>query len=113
MVFALDKDSGALLAFSSPLETDAHCKRIDVKDGYWFFFDEDGSPLEARFERMSETEDPADFPGAYSLERPMSGRWLQERLDQVRTVKGCGLTNVDEVVEVLKVNRSKRVTGGR
>jgi hypothetical protein len=41
----------------------------------------------------------------------MSGLWLQERLGQVVTVKGCGLTTVAEVVETLKINRSKRVTG--
>jgi hypothetical protein len=106
MVFALDKDNGELLAFSSPLETDAQCKRIDVVDGFWLFFNEDGSPLEARF-------DSVDPPSAYTLERPMSGLWLQERLEQVVTVKGCGITTVAELVETLKINRSKRVTGAR
>jgi hypothetical protein len=41
----------------------------------------------------------------------MSGLWLQERLAQVVTVKGCGITTVAELVEALKVNRGKRVTG--
>jgi hypothetical protein len=111
MVFALDRDNGQLLAFSSPLETDAHCKRIDVKDGFWLFFADDGSPLEARFERSNQSDDSADPPGAYTLERPMSGLWLQERLAQVVTVKGCGISTVGELIEVLKVNRGKRVTG--
>ena len=44
MVFALDSDNGELLAFSSPVETEAQCKRIDVWDGFWLFFDEDASP---------------------------------------------------------------------
>src|SRR5687767_15869962 len=105
MVFALDKDNGALLAFSTPVETDAQCKRIDVRDGFWLFFDEDGSPLEARFERMNQRDDSVD-PGAYTLERPMSGLWLQERLAQVATVKGCGISNFAELVETLKINRS-------
>jgi hypothetical protein len=113
MVFALDKDNGELLALSSPLETDAYCKRIDVMDGFWFFFDEDGSPLEARFEDLNQSDDSVDPPGAYSLERPMSGLWLQERLAQVVTVKGCGMTTVAELVETLKINRSKRVIGRR
>jgi len=111
MVFALDKDNGALLAFSTPVETDAQCKRIDVRDGFWLFFDEDGSPLEARFEHTNQSDDSVDPPGAYTLERPMSGLWLQERLAQVVTVKGCGITTVAELVETLKINRSKRVTG--
>ena len=111
MVFALDRDNGGLVALSSLVEADAHCKRIDVKDGFWLFFDEDGSPLEARFEPMNQSEDSADPPGAYALQRPMSGLWLQERLVQVVTVKGCGLASVADLVETLKVNRGKRVAG--
>jgi len=111
MVFALDRDNGELLAFSSPVETDARCKRIDVRDGFWLFFDEDGSPLEARFEHINQSVDSVDFPGAYTLERPMSGLWLQERLAQVVTVKGCGMTTVAELVEALKVGRGKRAAG--
>ena len=111
MVFALDRDNGGLVALSSLVEADAHCKRIDVKDGFWLFFDEDGSPLEARFERVSQSEEAAAPPGAYTLHRPMSGLWLQERLAQVVTVAGCGLTNVAELVETLKINRGRRVTG--
>jgi hypothetical protein len=111
MVFALDRDSGELLAFSSPAGIDAQCKRIDVKDGFWLFFDEDGSPLEARFEHVNQSEDSPGFPGAYTLQRPMSGLWLQERIAQIVTVKGCGPTTVEELVETLKINRSKRVAG--
>ena len=48
MVFALDKDDGGLFAFPSAAEAAAHCKGIDVEDGFWRFFAEDGSPLEAR-----------------------------------------------------------------
>jgi hypothetical protein len=107
MVFALDKDTGELLVFSSPLETDSRCKRIDVRDGFWLFFNEDGSPLEPRFE-PGQSEEALD-PGEYSLERAMSGLWLQERLAQIATVKGCGIASVAELVEILKINRSKRV----
>lgn len=99
MVFALDNDDGSLLALASPDEAAPHCKAVDVADGYWRFFDDDGSPLEARF-------DPA---GAYVLQRAVSGLWLQERLGQVVTVKGCGLNTVAELEETLKINRGKRV----
>src|SRR5204863_7413074 len=97
--------------FASLGDADAQCKRIDVKDGFWLFFDEDGSPLEARFEHVDRSDDSADPPGAYTLQRPMSGLWLQERLAQVVTVKGCGMASVAEVVDLLKVNRGKRVAG--
>jgi hypothetical protein len=108
MMFALDKETGELLALASPVEAPARCKPIDVKDGFWHFFAEDGSPLEARFDP---SEDPDEPPGPYSLERAMSGRWLQERLDQVGTVKGHGLSTVEGLVELLKINRGKRVAG--
>ncbi len=108
MIFALDNDDGALHAFPSPGDAAAHCKGIDVHDGYWRFFDEDGSPLEARWDGLAEPGD-ATHIATYTLERAMSGRWLQERLAQVVTVRGCGLTTVAELVEVLKINRGKRV----
>jgi len=113
MVFALDRDNGGLVALSSPAETDAHCKPIDVRDGFWRFFAEDGSPLEARFEHVEQSDDSADPPGAYTVQRPMSGLWLQERLAEVVTVSGCGLTSVADLVETLKINRGKRFTDAR
>src|SRR4051812_45172632 len=113
MLFALDRDTGALLALPSLVEVAAQCKRFDVMDGFWLFFDEDGSPLEARFERMNRSAGSADLPGAYTLQRPMSGLWLQERLAQVVTVSGCGMTAVADLVETLKINRGKRAAAGR
>lgn len=112
MLLALDADDGRLLVLASPSEAAAHCKGIDVKDGYWLFFDEDGSPLEARFERPSQPGDSDPSPGAYTLQRAMSGLWLQERLGQVASVRGCGLTTVEELVVTLKINRGKRAATG-
>lgn len=109
MVFALDKDDGGLVALASEDEATTHCKAVDVEDGFWLFFADDGSPLEARFLRPSE-------PGSatlFSLHRAMSGRWLQERLDEVATVRGCGLNTVAELVETLKINRGKRIAADR
>jgi hypothetical protein len=112
MVFTLDMDDGALRALTSADEAAAHCKAVDVEDGYWLFFAEDGSPLEARFENATQSADPNAASPKYILQRAMSGRWLQERLEQVVTVEGCGLTTVAELVETLKVNRGKRASRG-
>ena len=109
MTFALDRDDGRLLAFASPIDAAAHCKAIDVEDGFWLFFADDGSPLEALFENPNRPEDSPEGPGAYALQRAMSGRWLQERLGEVRTVAGGGLTDVADLEETLKINRGKRV----
>jgi hypothetical protein len=113
MVFALDKDNGELLALPSPLDAPAHCKPIDVKDGYWLFFAEDGSPLEAWFDDPTVADESPAALGDFALERAMSGRWLQERLEEVTAVKGCGLATVEAVAETLKLNRSKRVMADR
>jgi hypothetical protein len=108
MMFALDTDDGALIALASHAEAQAHCKAVDVRDGYWLFFDDDGSPLEPRFEQPGQPEDSTLSVGAYTLQRAMSGRWLQERLGKVASVRGCGLASVEELVETLRINRGKR-----
>ena len=109
MLFAYDKDTGEVLVLASPLEAPEHCKPIDVKDGFWLFFADDGSPLEPRFDP---TEDPDEPPGPYSLERAMSGRWLQERLENVAAVLGGDIADVEGLEELLKINRGKRIPLG-
>ena len=110
MLFALAKDGG-LMVFPGAREAEAHCDGIDVEDGLWLFFADDGSPLEARFERPNR-RGPFTVSGTFRLHRPLSGRWLQERLDQVKTVAGCGLATLEELVEILKINRGKRIPPG-
>ena len=106
-VFALDGDDGALHAFASIADAVAHCKGVDVADGFWRFFDEDGSPLEARWEGLAAPADGVPF-SAYNLERAMGGKWLQERLDQITSVSGSGVATIADLVELLKINRGKR-----
>ena len=109
MVFALARNNGGLRAFSSAMCAAAHCSGTEVKAGAWLFFSDDGSPLEARFEPPNPRRAPNEGAGAYTLQRAMSGLWLQERLAQVKRVEGCGLASVAELGELLKVNRSKRI----
>jgi hypothetical protein len=101
MVYALDKESRTLLAFPSPEDAAAHCKPVDVFDGYWLFFAEDGKPLDARFE-PSNPADPGAVIGPYTLQQALSGRWLQERLADIRQVQGCGLASIEQLVETWK-----------
>ena len=58
MLFALDKDDGTLVAFRSAAEAVASCKAVDVQDGYWRLFADDGSPLEAGTIRISASVKP-------------------------------------------------------
>jgi len=114
MIFALDIDDGALRTFPTATEVAAHCKAIDVKDGFWLFFDEDGSPLEARFERPEPVGDADLSVGNFDLQRAMAGLWLQERLSLVVTVGGNGPSTVDELVDSLQAERARRAArGGR
>ena len=108
MIFALDMDDGTLLAFDSDDEAAAACKAVDVEDGFWRFYAADGSPLDARFFRP-DGPGPGSIPSAYALQRALSGLWLQERLGQVRRIEGCGLELLEELEEVLKVNRGKQL----
>ncbi|MGH8617170.1 MAG: hypothetical protein ACREUW_05725 [Burkholderiales bacterium] len=112
MIFTLATDDGSLLAFSSAPDAIAYCEGIDVKHGIWLFFSDDGSPLDARFERPTPKGQPVIGGGVYVLQRAMSGLWLQERLSQVKSVEGCGLSRLSEVIELLKVNRAKRALRG-
>ena len=109
MLLALDKDDGRVFAFADPAEVSSQCKEVDVRDGFWLFFDEDGSPLEARFVHPEIPGKPAPVSHDFTLQRAMSGRWLQERLDHVTSVEGCGLATVEDLAEALKINRSKRL----
>jgi hypothetical protein len=45
-------------------------------------------------------------------QRAISGLWLQERLDQVKSVSGCGLTTLPELIE-LSEGQSRQARGTR
>ena len=109
VIFALAKSGGVLLAFPSAVEAAARCKGSEVKVAAWRFYADDGSPLEARFERQALPGGATEVSDAYVLQRAMSGLWLQERLEQVRRIEGCGIANVAELAELLKINRGKRI----
>ena len=109
MLFAFDRDEGSVLVFQSAPLASAHCKGVDVRDGFWLFYADDGSPLEARFVHRERPDGAPPASHDFVLQRAMSGRWLQERVGEVRTVEGCGVSSVDELVEVLKINRGKRI----
>src|SRR5687768_9869786 len=101
MLFAFDRDDGSVLVFASAAEAAAHCKGVDVRDGFWLLYADDGSPLEARFVHPERPDGAPPASHDFVLQRAMSGRWLQERVAEVRSVEGCGLTSVAELVEML------------
>jgi hypothetical protein len=116
VIFALPRNEKGLLALASADEAAARCKGIDVRAAKWLFFSEDGSPLEARFEPVAPQgkakAKAKASPDVYTLRRAMSGLWLQERLERIDRVEGCGLSTLPQLVELLKINRGKRAAAG-
>lgn len=112
MIFALAKKEGRLLAFASAADATSRCREADVREGLWLFFSDDGSPLEARFAPPPKRGGSKAASSAYTLQRALSGLWLQERPTQVKRVEGCGPASVAELVELLKINRGKRAAAG-
>ena len=112
MIFALATKEGGLLAFASAADAIARCREADVREARWLFFSDDGSPLEARFALPTTRRRSKAAPVTYTLQRALSGLWLQERLAQVRRVEGCGPASIAELVELLKINRGKRAAAG-
>jgi len=103
MTFALEMDTGALWAFSSPEEAMTHCEKHDVAEGGWSFFDENGRPLEPAFgPRRYLLGMKIDLP-EYTLDSSMvgAGPSLAARLSEVRSIEHGPFTSVAEVQEHL------------
>lgn len=49
LIFALAKDEGTLMVFDNEESAVAYCEGIDVEEGGWQFWDEDGVSLTAEF----------------------------------------------------------------
>lgn len=100
IVFALSTDDGGLLVFPGEGEAVAYCEAVDVDGGGWAFFNVAGSPLAPKFQSKDRGVRFAIASGRYSL-IPGTGRWLQERLEEVEYVQGGGFTGVEAVKKFL------------
>lgn len=49
MIFAYATDGRALMVFPDETQAIAYCEGIDVEEGNWQFFNDNGKPLEAVF----------------------------------------------------------------
>ena len=96
MIFALATDDGTLMTFTSEGEAASYCEGVDVEDGGWAFFGENGAPLAARFSHPSQRSRFAVVSGSYSLE-PASGPGLAERLNEVKSVEGACFESIEQV----------------
>ena len=104
MVFALAKDDHGLMVFATEAEAIAYCEGIDVEEGGWLFFANDGSPLEPHFSRPSHRGTFAVRSSEYSLRLAQSGTHLslRDRLNEIASVEGMlGVSSVADVERLL------------
>jgi hypothetical protein len=105
MVYALANDDGSLFGFPNADAAVAHCEGIDVADGVWSFFAEDGSPIAPNFVRPAIRYRFSVDSGSYVLGAAAPGPWLHERLADITSIQGAGVANVVELEEHLKRHR--------
>jgi hypothetical protein len=104
MIFAIATDDLGLMVFATPPDAVAYCEGIDVQQGGWEFYGEDGRPWEAKFTRAATAGRFVVDSGEYTL-MPSSQTGLpslRERLDLVRYVEGVpGLSSIADIRRLL------------
>ncbi len=67
MIYAFATDDRSLNIFASEAEAVSYCEGIDVSQGNWLFFGNDGGSLEAHFETPAHQEGIFVSNGSYCL----------------------------------------------
>jgi hypothetical protein len=104
MVFALDTDDHSLMVFPNEADAIAYCEGIDVEEGGWLFFGNDGTPLEPQFSRPNQRGSFVVTSGKYTLQPAAPGAHpsLCERLHEISSVEGIpGISSVLDVERLL------------
>ena len=102
MIFGYATDERSLEVFPSMEKAISAAEGVDVEDGVWLFFAEDGSPLEAVFTTPNQRGNFTVRSGSYSLRPSASSqlRGLLAILPEVTSVEG-ELDSVDAVRQFL------------
>ena len=103
MIYAFATDDCSLNVFASEAEAIAYCEGIDVSQGNWLFFGNDGGSLEAHFETPASQAAMFVSNGSYLLLRAGSASPsdLIALLPRVTSVEGQGAPNSVAEVERL------------
>lgn len=83
MIFAAATDEGTLFVFPSLEDAIAYCEGIDVEDGGWLFWNENGSALVADFVVPNHRGRHTICSGAYQLVPASSLPSLEEVLARI------------------------------
>jgi hypothetical protein len=102
MVFAFATDDRTLHVFRDEAAATAYAEGIDVEDGVWLFFSENGAPLQPSFTVPNKRGRFTVLSGAYSLQpgQVPGAQHLLELLPNVAAVEG-ELESIEAVREVL------------
>lgn len=88
MIFAAASDENTLFVFASTTEAIAYCEGVDVEDGGWLFWDEDGNALRAEFLTPTHRGRLTVGGGTYHLVRAPDLPVLAASLPLIRHIDG-------------------------
>jgi hypothetical protein len=102
MLFAYETDERSLIAFKNADEAIAYAEGIDVEQGVWLFFAEDGSPMQPVFTTPNQKGWFSVVSGTYTLRAANDPRMnrLESIFGNVTSVTGL-LASIQEVKQVL------------
>jgi len=108
VIFALSTDDRTLSVFATAAEAIGYCEGIDVEDGVWLFFANDGTPLKPTFTSPNRRGVILVGSGTYILEPASVGVHLCDALKGVAAVEGSGMSSVDDVRRHLNCGGTSR-----
>jgi hypothetical protein len=102
MIFAFATDDRTLHVFANESMACSYAEGIDVEDGIWLFFANDGNPLVPSFTKANERRRFSIVSGSYFLSQgaPPNARHLLDILPEVSIVEG-ELKSVEAVRQLL------------
>ena len=109
MVFALSTDDRTLHVFTDAETAVRHAEGVDVEDGVWLFFSEDGVQLEPVFTRANRRGQIAVASGRYTLHPgAASSANLLDHLGDISCIDGPPELSTVEAIRARLISRFSR-----
>ncbi len=111
MIFAYSTDDQTLDVFPDETAAISYCEGIDVEDGIWIFWDDEGIPLFAEFIVPNKREGHCLTNGKYHLvQNPeMTQTPLLEALEHIGAVEGQRPFNTITAIKQHLTSRSRKI----
>jgi hypothetical protein len=110
MIFALETDAQTLDVFPDETAAISYCEGIDVEDGNWIFWDDDGIPLFAEFIVPNKREGNWLTNGKYHFVQTseITQTPLLEALEHIGAVNGQPPVNTITAIKQYLILRSRK-----